>query len=198
MLFKCGLGRWWLVGSLSSSLVLGSATGVLADAGHHGEGAAFHGGAPVGRPMAAPSARPMAAPAPRMVAPAPRPYVQPRAAPPPTWNRSTGPTYRTYGRAPAYGDRYVNRGRDVYIQRNTVVRAGPRPYAREPYRYGGRSFYAYHPYAYHRYSPFFFGPGFYPFGAFVATLAAGAIIVSVADSQYYYDQGVWYLPTNSG
>jgi hypothetical protein len=32
----------------------------------------------------------------------------------------------------------------------------------------------------------------------VGTLAATAIIVSIADTQYRYDQGVWYAPTGDG
>ena len=78
------------------------------------------------------------------------------------------------------------------------MRAAPRPYARAPYVYGGRRYYAYHPYAYHVYTPFFWGPAFVPFGVFVGALAATAIIVNVADEPYRYDDGVWYLPSNGG
>ncbi|HMF42482.1 MAG TPA: DUF6515 family protein, partial [Polyangia bacterium] len=71
-------------------------------------------------------------------------------------------------------------------------------YARAPYAYGGRRYYAHNTYVYHRYSPFAFGVGFYPFGAAVATMAATAIAVSWANTNYYYNAGVWYMPASSG
>jgi hypothetical protein len=38
----------------------------------------------------------------------------------------------------------------------------------------------------------------HPWGFFVTTLAATAIIVSVNNMNYYYDQGVYYAPSNGG
>jgi len=87
---------------------------------------------------------------------------------------------------------------DVNIRRNTFVRPAPRPYVRAPYVFHGHSYYAYHPYRYHHYVPFGFGVGFYPFGVFFGTLAATAVLVPWADYNYYYDTGVWYLPSESG
>ena len=87
---------------------------------------------------------------------------------------------------------------NVHNNRNTVVRHNSRPYARPPYRYGGRSYYCYHPYHYHPYRPFYWGPVWHPWGFFVATLATTAIIVSVQNQQYHYDQGVYYMPSNGG
>jgi hypothetical protein len=75
-----------------------------------------------------------------------------------------------------------------------AVRAGARPYLDAPYAYGGRHYYAYHPYVYHRYTPYYWGPGFYPYGAIVPTVTATAIVVSVAEHQYHYASGIWYLP----
>jgi len=105
-------------------------------------------------------------------------------------------------RTPAGGAGAVHRGRAVstprgtaYVGRTAVVRTGPRPYTRAPYAYGGRRYYAYNPYVYHRYAPYYWGPAFHPVGAFVAALAATAVIVSVANHQYRYDQGVWYVPS---
>src|SRR5262249_12970801 len=93
----------------------------------------------------------------------------------------------------------VDRSHDVYVQRNTAVVAAPRAYTRAPYVYGGRSYYSFHPYAYHRYVPYAaWGPAFYPFGAFVPTLAATAIVVSAANQQYRYNEGVWYAPSSGG
>jgi len=90
------------------------------------------------------------------------------------------------------------RRHDVNMRRNTYVRPAPRPYVRAPYVYGGHRYYAYHPYHYHHYVPFGFGVGFYPFGAFVGTLAATAVLVPWLDYPYYYSAGVWYLPGDTG
>jgi hypothetical protein len=99
----------------------------------------------------------------------------------------------------------VHQGRAVstprgtaYVGRTAVVRTGPRPYTRAPYAYGGHRYYAYHPYAYHRYTPYYWGPAYHPVGAFVGTLAATAVLVSVANTHYRYEQGVWYLPSGDG
>ena len=76
--------------------------------------------------------------------------------------------------------------------------ANPRPYPRPPHAYGGHSYYAYHPYHYHPYHPHVWGPVWHPWGFFVATMAATAIIVTVASQQYHYDQGVYYVTSGSG
>jgi hypothetical protein len=86
----------------------------------------------------------------------------------------------------------------VNNSRNTVVRRNTRVYARPPYRYGGRRYFCYHPYFYHPYHPFFWGPVWHPWGFFIATLATTAIIVSVENKQYHYDQGVYYMAGNGG
>jgi hypothetical protein len=83
-------------------------------------------------------------------------------------------------------------------QRNTYVRANTRPYTRAPYRYGGRSYYSFHSYAYHPYHGYSWGPSWHPWGFFVATLAATAIVVTVANQQYKYDQGVYYVASDGG
>ncbi len=83
--------------------------------------------------------------------------------------------------------------------RNTVVRPMPRAYyPRPPYRYGGRAYFCFHPYVYHPYRPFYWGPVWHPWGFFVATLAVTAIVVSVENAQYHYDQGVWYSQSSGG
>jgi hypothetical protein len=118
--------------------------------------------------------------------------------------RGTAATVNT-GRAvstPHGSAAVVHHGRAVstprgtaYVGRTAAVRTGPRPYPHAPYAYGGRHYYAYRPYAYHRYTPFYWGAGFRPYGALVATMAATAVAVSVANTQYYYASGVWYLPS---
>ena len=42
------------------------------------------------------------------------------------------------------------------------------------------------------------GPHWHPWGFFVATVAATAIIVSVSNQDYYYDEGVYYQPKDDG
>jgi hypothetical protein len=92
----------------------------------------------------------------------------------------------------------VNNSKNVNINKSTVVVANPRPYPRPPYAYGGHAYYCYHPYAYHPYSPYRWGPVWHPVGFIIATMAATAIIVTVASQQYHYDQGVYYVPASGG
>lgn len=82
--------------------------------------------------------------------------------------------------------------------RYSNVRVNTRPYNRPPYRYGGRSYYSYHPYHYHSYRPFYWGPVYHPWGFFIASLATTAIIISVENQKYHYDQGVYYVQSGSG
>ncbi|MEK6481059.1 DUF6515 family protein [Catalinimonas sp. 4WD22] len=94
----------------------------------------------------------------------------------------------------------VNINRDIHVHnhQHTVVVHNSRPYYRPPYVWGGFSFYAYHPYYYHPYRPYYWGPIWHPWGFFVATLAATAIIITVENQKYHYDQGVYYVQSNGG
>lgn len=85
-----------------------------------------------------------------------------------------------------------NRGNNV-VRRNNY-----RPYPRPPYVYGGYRYRCYNPFFYHPYTPFFWGPVWHPWGFFVAALATTAIIVSIENQQYHYDQGVYYVQSNGG
>jgi Family of unknown function (DUF6515) len=79
----------------------------------------------------------------------------------------------------------VDNSKDVHVNnvRNTTVRQNNyRPYTRPPYVYGGYHYRCYRPYYYHPYKPFYWGPVWHPWGFFVATLTATAIIVSFADA----------------
>lgn len=99
------------------------------------------------------------------------------------------------------GDVNINVDNSKHVNvnnRNTVVRPAPRPYYRPPYRYGGFSFYCYHPYVYHPYHPYYWGPVWHPWGFFVATMATTAIIISIENQHYYYDQGVYYVESDGG
>ena len=91
-----------------------------------------------------------------------------------------------------------SRNVNVHGEQHGYVRPPVRPYPRPPYAYGGYRYYAYHPYYYHPYTPYYWGPVWHPWGFFVATMATTAIIVSVANQQYYYDQGVYYVSSNDG
>ena len=109
------------------------------------------------------------------------------------------------GNKAGVGDRAANinsGNRDVNINidnsRNTIVRPAYRPYPRPPYAYGGFHYYCFHPYFYHPYRPFYWGPYWHPWGFFIATMATTAIIISIENQQYYYDQGVYYIESNGG
>jgi hypothetical protein len=92
----------------------------------------------------------------------------------------------------------VGRQHDRHFARNTYVRPAYRPYDRPPYVHGGHRYYSYHPYGYHPYRPHDWGPTFSPFGAFVTSLAATAIILDIGGTPYAYDEGVWYAPDEGG
>ncbi|OQP52343.1 hypothetical protein A4D02_24440 [Niastella koreensis] len=95
----------------------------------------------------------------------------------------------------------VDRSHDVNVvnNRNTVVRTNNiATYRRPPYVYSGARYYCYHPYIYHPYRPFYWGAAWHPWGFFVATLAVTAIVVSVENEKYHYDQGVWYAQSGGG
>lgn len=80
----------------------------------------------------------------------------------------------------------VDNSKDIKVRntKNTSVRRNTYrpPYSRPPYVYGGFHYRCYNPYFYHPYRPFYWGPRWHPWGFFIATLAATAIIVSFADA----------------
>ena len=87
----------------------------------------------------------------------------------------------------------INNSHNTTVRRNTVV-----VYPRPPHVHGGHRYYCYHSYHYHRYKPFYWGPVWHPWGFFVATMAATAIIVHANSQPYYYDQGVYYVISSGG
>ncbi|OQP42947.1 hypothetical protein A4H97_12405 [Niastella yeongjuensis] len=95
----------------------------------------------------------------------------------------------------------VDRSHDVNVvnNRNTVVqRNNIATYRRPPYVYGGARYYCYHPYVYHPYRPYYWGPAWHPWGFFVAALTVTAIVVTIENEKYHYDQGVWYAQSGGG
>jgi len=91
-----------------------------------------------------------------------------------------------------------SRHTNIHNTRNTRVVAPSRAYVRPPYYYGGRGYYSFHPYYYHPYRPFYWGPVWHPWGFFIATIATTAIVVSIENQKYYYDQGVYYIQSDGG
>jgi hypothetical protein len=55
-----------------------------------------------------------------------------------------------------------------------------------------------HAYSYHPYHPYYWGHNWHPFGYFAASLARDAFLLSIANQQYYYDEGVYYEPSAGG
>jgi hypothetical protein len=94
----------------------------------------------------------------------------------------------------------VDNSKNIQINnnRNTVVRHNNRPYTRPPHRYGGHSYYCHHAYFYHPYHPYHWGPVWHPWGFFIAAMATTAMIISIENQQYHYDQGVYYVSSAGG
>jgi biotin carboxyl carrier protein len=135
------------------------------------------------RPAARPAATPAARPATK---PAAKPAVKPAAGAGqrPSVSNSGNRTNNVNTGNRNNVNINIDNSKDIHINnsRNTVVRRGVRPYPRPPYVYGGYRYRCYHPYYFHPYRPFVWGPMWHPWGFFVATLAATAIIISVADN----------------
>ncbi|WP_339877716.1 DUF6515 family protein [uncultured Algoriphagus sp.] len=87
---------------------------------------------------------------------------------------------------------------NVRNNRNVAYRPPYRPYPRPPVIWGGFGFSCFRPYYYHPFTPFYWGPMWHPWGFFIATLATTAIIVSVENQKYHYDQGVFYEESDGG
>jgi len=100
-------------------------------------------------------------------------------------------------------DNSKNNNVNINVNNSTHINNGyPRnsykPYARPPYHYRGVNFYCHYGYAYHPYKPFYWGPVWHPWGFFITAMAATAIIISIENQQYHYDQGVYYVASNGG
>lgn len=117
-----------------------------------------------------------------------------------TTNRSTNSNARNRNRMGNDVNINIENNRNTYIHntRNTRVVAPTRAYVRPPYLYGGRGYYSFHPYFYHPYHPFYWGPVWHPWGFFITSIATTAIIISLENQRYYYDQGVYYIQSDAG
>jgi hypothetical protein len=164
----------------------------LAQRFNHGGGAPRGGGAPAFHPAPAPS-RPVASPAPRQQFNRPAPQ-QPEVRPAPMENRTINGGSRV-------GNHDFNRNMNVHdnvmihqnvdVHQHVDVRDHVNVYHTGGYR-------GVHPYYYHPYRPSYWGPRWHPFGFFAASLAADAVLLSIANRQYYYEDGVYYSPANGG
>jgi hypothetical protein len=145
------------------------------------------------RPAPAPS-RPAPAPSRPVPAVVNRPMESNRPAEAPA-NRSINGGASNFGshdlnRAPANVHENVTVHQNVDVHRNVNVHENVNVYHshNQPY----------HPYAYHPYHPYYWGHNWHPVGFFLASLAADAYLFSLANQQYYYDDGVYYEPSQGG
>ncbi len=133
-------------------------------------------------------------PAPAPAAFHPTPSVS-RPAPPPIENRPTinGGSYNTgnhvFHQSPTPARTTVNVHENVNVQRNAV---------HENVNVYHNHFQPVHAYSYHPYHPYYWGHNWHPYGYFAASLATDAFLISLANQQYYYDDGVYYQPYSGG
>jgi hypothetical protein len=171
------------------------------------------------RPSAPPSSnysRP--APAPPAYHPAP---AASRPAPPPTGNRAMQPVenhppqqaQQMENRPTINGGSY-NTGNHNFNQNatqppvNAYNHAGSQPHenitvqrnvsVHENVNVYHNHYQPAHAYAYHPYHPYYWGHNWHPLGYFAVSLARDVFLFSIANQQYYYDQGVYYQPTTGG
>jgi hypothetical protein len=123
-----------------------------------------------------------------------RPIQQPQ----PTENRQTisggnnnhDYNQHNYSRNTAAYRAPVTVQRNVTVQHNVTVHENVNVYHNH--------YQPVHAYAYHPYHPYYWGHNWHPLGFFAATLATDAFLVSAANQQYYYDEGVYYQPLSGG
>ena len=60
------------------------------------------------------------------------------------------------------------------------------------------NYYERHAYNYHPYRPYVWGARWHPVGYFLTALAADAFYFTLAGQPYYYDYGVYYMPSGNG
>lgn len=133
--------------------------------------------------------------------PAPAPAFHPApAAPRPEPPRPAPQTINGGARNVGNHDIRANVNVNVNVRPGPRVVVPPTPVAgREHvnvYHTGG--YRGIHPYSYHPYRPYYWGPRWHPVGFFLSALAADAFYFSLANQAYYYDDGVYYEPTNGG
>ncbi len=160
-----------------------------------------------GRPAAPPQnfSRPAAPPA-QAYHPAPV-----TSRPPQTMSRPTPPPVES--RPSINGGSYNNGNHNNYVQHNFTQNTAPvRPpenvhnnpppqrnvVVHENVNVYHNHYQPAHAYVYHPYHPYYWGHNWHPLGYFAATLSAEAFMFSLANQQYYYDDGVYYEPSSNG
>ncbi len=111
-------------------------------------------------------------------------------------------------RRPTINGGSYNMGNHVYHQNNTPVRTSAPVHGNIPAQKNveihenvnvyHNHFHPVHAYAYHPFHPYYWGHNWHPLGYFAAALATDAFLISVANQQYYYDDGVFYQPYSGG
>jgi hypothetical protein len=148
-----------------------------------------------GRPEMSRPAPAMNRPAPAMTRPSPAVShpapVMNRPPEPPAGNRSIN------GGSRNFGNHDFNQNRNMPPVRETA------PVTRNVRGHENMNIYhahatPIHPYTYHPYHPYVWGHHWHPLGFFAASLAADAFRFSLANQQYYYDDGVYYAPASGG
>jgi Family of unknown function (DUF6515) len=177
-----------------------------------------HGGGG-SRPPAAPSqnisrsepATPAYRPATVVNRPAPAPAENHPAQP--VVNRPSQPSQQIENRATINGGSY-NTGNHYYNQNmerppvNTYKNPGVQPHenvtvqrnvsVHENVNVYHNHYQPAHAYAYHPYHPYYWGHNWHPLGYFAVSLAQNVFLLSIANQQYYYDEGVYYQPATGG
>ncbi len=133
------------------------------------------------------------APAPAAFHPAPT-VSRPAPAPAEYHPTINGGSYNTgnhvFHQSPSPARTTVNVHENVNVQRNVAVHENVNVYHNH--------FLPVHAYAYHPYHPYYWGHNWHPYGYFAASLATDAFLISLANQQYYYDDGVYYQPYSGG
>lgn len=155
----------------------------------------YNGG---GRPSAAPSQN-FNRPAPAVNRPPQQMPARPAEQPRQAENRQTingggnmnhDYNQHNYNRNTASYRPPVTVQRNVTVQHNVIVHENANVYHNH--------YQPVHAYSYHPYHPYYWGHNWHPLGYFAASLARDALLVSIANRQYYYDEGVYYQPSAGG
>jgi hypothetical protein len=151
----------------------------------------------------------MRAPSPPMrQAPAPQPI---RQAPPPSrpvvnplmrGHEETAQPATINGGSRNFGNHDLSRNNAPNPRENVPVRPAPETRPNPRFHVNVNVYHShnqpFHAYSYHPYHPYYWGHSWHPVGFFLRSLAADAFLFSLANQQYYYDEGVYYAPASGG
>ena len=155
--------------------------------------------APQSRPAASPAFNRPAAQPPRQFAPAPQSH--PAASPAFNHPAAQPPSRSINGGSQNFGNHNSNRPTTVAprpvapVIENAKAKVHRSTSVRENVNVYHPSNIQYHQSSYH---PSNWGPSWHPLGFIAASLARDVFIFSLANRQYYYDEGVYYQPVSGG